>query len=133
KADSLAQHGLVEERILLLIAQHFQRGFAEDGEIKRAFPRRRIGENDLMRQRGFAATRRARDDVEGKFRDAAAKDFVEAAHAGRQFADRDLSRLAHDSFLLFAFSRANFHFITLYQGTVSTRPRAPTAALNLRQ
>jgi hypothetical protein len=96
KADGVAQLGFVEERILLLIAQHFQGGFAEDGEIKRGALGRRIGENDLMRHRGFAATRRARDDVEGKFRNAAAQDVVEAAHAGRKFADRDFGRFARD-------------------------------------
>ncbi len=45
-----------------------------------------------MRQRGFAATGRARDDVEGEFRDAAAHDVVQAAHAGRDLVDRDFSR-----------------------------------------
>ena len=87
-----------KKEILLLIAQHFQGGFAEDGEIERGFLHRGIGENDLMRQRGFAATGRARDDVEGKFRDAAAQDVVEPAHAGRQFVDRDFSGFAHDFF-----------------------------------
>ena len=96
EADRLAQLGFVEERILLLIAQHLHRGLAEDGEVERGFLRRGVGENDLVRQRRLAAARRARDDVEGKFRDAAAEDVVEPAHAGRHFADDDLSRLTGD-------------------------------------
>ena len=87
KRMALPSLRFVEERILLLIAQHLHGGFAEDGEIERRLLRRGVGEDDLVRQRGFAATRRAGDDVEGKFRDAAAQDFVEPAHAGRQFAD----------------------------------------------
>ena len=117
KADGLAQLGFVEERILLLVAQHFYGGFAEDGEKERGFLRRGIGKNDLMHHRGFAATGRAGNDVERKFRDAAAQDVVEAADAGRQFADRDLSRLVHDCFRQFAFIRLIlvFHFYHLNQ------------------
>ena len=80
----------------MLIAQHLQGGFAEDGEIERGLLGRSIGENDLVRQRGFAAARCARDDVERKFRDAAAQDLVEAAHAGGNLADPDFSRIAYD-------------------------------------
>src|SRR5207249_3161511 len=82
KADVRAHPGFVEERILLLIAQHLQGGFAQDGEIKRRLLGRPVGEGDLMRQRGFAASGRASDNVERKFRDAAAQNVVEAAHAG---------------------------------------------------
>ena len=138
---AVADLGGVEERILLLITQHFQGGFTEDSEIERGFLRRGVGENDLMRQRGFAATRRAGDDVERKFRDAAAQDVVEAAHAGRDFLDRDFSWLAHDFLRPFAFRRVIllFHFFVSstetpkHRGTVSAMPRAPTAALDFRQ
>jgi SOS-response transcriptional repressor LexA len=84
---------------------------------ERGFLRRGIGKNDLMHHRGFAATGRAGNDVERKFRDAAAQDVVEAADAGRQFADRDLSRLVHDCFRQFAFIRLIlvFHFYHLNQ------------------
>ena len=85
KRMALTQLRFVEERILLLIAQHFQGGFTEDGEIERGFLHHRVGENDLVRQRGFTATRRARDDVERKLWNAAAQDVVEPAHAGRKF------------------------------------------------
>src|SRR5581483_5287500 len=77
---------------LLLIAQHFQGGFSEDRKIKRRFFDRGIGKNNLMRQRGLAATRRARDNIERKFRDAASHDFIEAGHAGGYFADDDFRR-----------------------------------------
>ena len=63
-----------------------------------------------MRHRGFAATGRASDDIERKFRDAAAHDVVEAAHAGRQFVDRNFCRLAHSSFCRFTFVRVNLFF-----------------------
>src|ERR1019366_5402035 len=102
--DSVTQIGFVEERILLLVAQHFQGGFAEDSEKDRGFFLRRIGKYDLMRHRSFAATRCSRDNVERKFRYAAAQYGVQAAHAGRQLADRDFSRLAHDFFCWFAFT-----------------------------
>ena len=67
---------------MLLIAQHLEDGLAEDGEIERRFLRRPVGENDLMRQRGFPAAGRAANHVEGKLRNAAAQDVVEPAHAG---------------------------------------------------
>ena len=66
KPDVLVQPGFIEERILLLIAEHLQDGFAEDGEIKHRLLRRSIGEGDLMRQGRFAATGHAGDDVERK-------------------------------------------------------------------
>ncbi len=92
KADGGAQLRFVEKRILLLIAQHLHRGLAEDGEEERGFLRRRVGEKDLVGEGRLSATGRARDDIEGKFRDAAAEDVVQAAHAGRQFADDDFAR-----------------------------------------
>jgi hypothetical protein len=101
KADVLAEPGFVEEGILLLIAQHLQCGFAQNGEIKRGFLRRGIGENELMRHGGFAATGHARDHVKGEFRDAAAHDLVQAADAGRQFADSGFTRLAQGCFWQF--------------------------------
>jgi len=57
----------------LLVAQHFDGGFAEDGEIERRALRRRVGEYDLVRQRGLAASRGARDDIKRKFRQTAAR------------------------------------------------------------
>src|SRR5688572_17158254 len=98
EANGLADLGMLEEGILLLIAQHLHGRFAEDGEIERGFLDSRVGENDLVRERGLAATRRARDDVEGKLRDAPAQDRVEAANARWQGVDPHLLRLVHDLF-----------------------------------
>jgi hypothetical protein len=69
----------------LLVSQHFDGGFAEDGEIERGALRRRVGEHDLVGQRGLAASRGARDDIKRKFRETAAQDFIEARDPGRQF------------------------------------------------
>ena len=119
EANGLAQLRFVEEGILLLIAQHLYRRFAQHGEIKRRFSDGRVGEYDLMRQRGFATPRCARDDVEGKFREAATQDLVEAAHAGRQCANRDFSPMSHDLFANVSFGSSasrvfRFHFHLQY-------------------
>jgi hypothetical protein len=98
KADGVAQFGFVEEGKLLLITQHLEDGFAEHAEIQCRFLRRPIGEGDLMHQRGFAATGRARQDVERKFRNAAAEDIVEPRHAGGKLVNRNLGRIAHGFF-----------------------------------
>ena len=94
----------------MLIAQHFDGGFAEDGEIERRLFYSRIGENELMRHRCFAAPRRAGDDIERKLRNAAAHDVVEAAHASGQFTYRDLRGGAPDTFRRFTFVRVNLLF-----------------------
>jgi hypothetical protein len=109
---------------LLLVAQHFDGGFAEDGEIERRALRRRVGEHDLVRQRGLTASRGARDDIERKFRDTAAQDFIEARYPGRQF--------------------SYYHSILCAQASLSSRKRGrrrrppathpePTATSNPRQ
>jgi hypothetical protein len=99
---------------LLLIAQHFQSGLAQHGEIERWFLRRRVREADLMRQRGFAAPGRAGYDVKGKLRQAAAENIVQARHAGRQFPDCDFGELAHWFSTQFAFvlNRMGLHFLS---------------------
>jgi len=139
KADGLAQLGFVEERKLLLVAQHFHGGFAENGKIERRFFWRRVGKNNLVSQRGLAATRRARDDVEGKFRNAAAQDFVEPAHSGRKFMDPDLGRFSRDFFRKARFGCAIlfFHIVSYRKpnrpAEPSARHRATNARLNFRQ
>jgi hypothetical protein len=40
---------VVKKRVLLLVAQHFDGGLAEDGEIERGALRRRVREYDLVR------------------------------------------------------------------------------------
>ncbi len=89
-----------KKRILLLVAQHFQGGFPEDGEIERGVLRGGIGEDELMRQRGFAAPRRARDDVKREFRKAAAQNLIQARNPGRQFVDLHFIVLGSFSFRL---------------------------------
>src|SRR6185503_17503981 len=85
-------------------------GFAHDRKVNRWSLWRRIGEKDLMRQRGFAATGRTDDDIEGQFGQAAAQDFIEAAHPGLQLADHDFARLPHVPFGNLAFRRAILFF-----------------------
>src|SRR6185503_1235252 len=92
KANGLMASGWIEEGVLLLVTQHFQGGFTEDREIKRGFLRGGVGEDNLMRQRGLAGTRGARNDVEGKFRQPSAYDLIKAANAGRQLADFHFDR-----------------------------------------
>jgi hypothetical protein len=50
ESNRAGQLVLVEERVLLLISQHLQRGFAQNGEIESRLFRGRIGEHKLMRQ-----------------------------------------------------------------------------------
>ena len=90
------QLGRVEECVLLLVAQHFYGGFAEDGEIERRALRRRIGEYELVRQRRLPTSRGARDDVKRKFGETAAHNFVEARDSGRQFVYLHFILCAHD-------------------------------------
>ena len=63
EANRAGQLALVEERVLLLISQHLQRGFGQNGEIERRMLRCRIGEHKLMRQSRFPASRSARDEL----------------------------------------------------------------------
>ena len=79
--------GVVEERELLLVAQHLDGRLAQHGEVERRPLRGGVGEHDLVRQRGLAASGGAGDDVEGVLGQAAAEDFVEARHAGGQLPD----------------------------------------------
>ena len=84
EADRSVHLGLVEERELLLVAQHLDGRLAQHGEVQRRPLRGGVGEHDLMRQRGLAASGGAGDDVEGELGQAAAEDLIEARHAGGQ-------------------------------------------------
>ena len=84
EADRAVQLGMVEERELLLVAQHLDGRLAQHGEVQRRPLRGGVGEHDLVRQRGLAASGGAGDDVEGELGQAAAEDLVEARHAGGQ-------------------------------------------------
>ena len=52
------------------------------GEVQRRPFGAGVGEHELMRQRGLAASGGAGDDVEGVLGQAAAEDLIEAGHAG---------------------------------------------------
>jgi hypothetical protein len=82
--DRAVELGQVEERELLLVAQHLDGRLAQHGEVDRRRLRAGVGEHDLMRQRGLTAPGSAGDDVEGVFGQAAAEDLIEARHAGGQ-------------------------------------------------
>src|SRR6266852_253106 len=84
EADRAVHLGLIEELELLLIAQHLDGRLAQHREVEYRVVWAGVGEDDLMRQRGLAATGSAGDDVEGVLGQAAAEDFIEARHAGGQ-------------------------------------------------
>jgi hypothetical protein len=73
---------LIEERELLLIAQHLDGRFAQHGEVQRRSPWTGVSEDDLVRQRGLTASGSAGDDVEGVLGQTAAENLIEARHAG---------------------------------------------------
>ena len=88
EANRIRQLGGIEKCVLLLISQHLYGGFAEDGEIERRTLWGRIGEDELVCQRGLSASGGTRDDVEGEFGKTATHDFVEARDTGWQLVDR---------------------------------------------
>src|ERR1700723_414047 len=81
EANRIVDLLMVEERKLLLIAQHLQRRFTEHGEEQcRPF----LGgqcKHDLVRERRLAGTRRSHNQIEGKFREPAAQNGVEPGHS----------------------------------------------------
>src|SRR5437868_12002785 len=52
-----------------------------------------------MRQGGFAASRRARDDVKREFRETSAQNLIETRNPGREFFYRHFTLLGHIRFL----------------------------------
>ena len=56
---------VVEEAELLLVTQHLQRRLAEHREVQRLPVGCRVGEHELVRQRGLPCSRLPDDDVEG--------------------------------------------------------------------
>ena len=80
--DRAVNFGHVEERELLLIAQHLDGRLAEHGKVQRGSLLAGVGEHHLMRERSFAASGCPGDDIEGVFGEAAAEDFIEAWDAG---------------------------------------------------
>ena len=84
EADGSVHLGRVEERELLLVAQHLDGRLAQHGEVQRRSLWGGVGEHELMRQRGLTASGSAGDDVERVLGQTAAEDFIKARNAGRQ-------------------------------------------------
>src|SRR3954447_17655910 len=97
EADGVVDFGYVKENVLLLVAQHFQGRFTENSKVERRSLRSGIGEDELVRQRGLAASRGPRDNVEREFRQTAAQDIVQAWNPSRQFFYRDFIFWGHVS------------------------------------
>src|ERR1700722_8421302 len=74
----------VEERKLLLIAQHLQRRFSQHGEEQRRALLGGQSEHDLVGKRRLTGTRGSHDEIEGEFRDAAAQNRIEPRHSRGQ-------------------------------------------------
>jgi hypothetical protein len=68
--------------VLLLVSQHLYGGFAQYREVERWTLRGSIGKHELVSERRLAASRGSSDDVEGKFREPATHNFVEARNSG---------------------------------------------------
>src|SRR5690606_944890 len=95
EADALAHLPEVEERVLLLVAQHLGRGFTEDREEQGSALGSCIRKDELLRQRGLARARGACDQVDRTFRHASAQDEIEPWHTARQLVDHNSFRLTH--------------------------------------
>ena len=67
-ADRLIHAGDIEEGELLLIAQHLEGGFADDGEVQRGTIGTGEGEHDLLRERRFPRAWSAGNEIEGELR-----------------------------------------------------------------
>ena len=74
----------LEKAELLLIAQHLDRGFTKHGEVQRRPFWGGVGEQNLLRQRGFAGAGAAGQHVEGKLGQATAQHGIEPWHPGAQ-------------------------------------------------
>jgi hypothetical protein len=82
EADCAVEFGLVEERELLLVAQHLDSWLAQNSEVQRRPIGSGVDENELMRKRCLAASRGSRDDVERVLGETATEDFIQARQAG---------------------------------------------------
>ena len=94
--DRLVDRFAVEKVELLLITQHLQWRFTQDGKEQRRAFRRCQGKHHLVGQRGLAATRRAGNQIERKFRQSSTQHLVQSRHAGGQTVDSHFG--AHGEF-----------------------------------
>jgi hypothetical protein len=111
---------LIEKRKLLLVAEHLDGWFAKHREVERRMLGAGVGEDDLVRQSGLPASGRASDDIERKLGKAAAKDFIQARHAGGQ--PPNFNSLRFSTFTLFAHDAASiskYYSSTLASGHAS--------------
>ena len=127
EADRAVQLGRVEERELLLIAQHLDGRLAQHGEVQGRPLRGGVGEHDLMRQRGLSASGGAGDDVEGVLGQPAAEDLIQARHAGRQLPNGALDPCLLDLVLCVLMNQPRF-LNAIRPATCRAKPRAPGAA-----
>ena len=97
--------GLIEEAVLLLIAQHLDGGLAQHCEIQCGTLRSGIGKDKLMREGGFTAAGCTRDDIEGIFGQAAAEDLIKSGNTRGELPN------FHSFLLLFIFRRRTHHQI----------------------
>ena len=74
----------VEEGELLLIAQHLERRLSQHREVHGGPLCRRVGEHELVGERGLSRPHFAENDVERILRPAAAKDVVQLGDARRE-------------------------------------------------
>ena len=130
EAECSIHLGMVEERELLLIAQHLDGRLAQHGEVQRRALRGGVGEHDLMRERGLAASRSAGDDIEGELGQAAAEDLIEAGHSGGQNAEWPpaWSREAQVE-MIFAWSLAASLSTLVVRWKFQGKHRAPSAGV----
>src|SRR5260370_1034120 len=83
-SDTAADFGFVEEGESLLVAQHLQGWLADNREVQGGAFWGGQREHDLLRKCGLARAWRTRDQVEAVFRNPAAKNLVQPAHARRK-------------------------------------------------
>jgi hypothetical protein len=79
-----ADAGQIEEAELLLVAQHLERGLAQQCDEESGPRGGGVGEQQLHRQRRLARAGAARDQVERQRRQAATEDVVQPGDAGVQ-------------------------------------------------
>jgi hypothetical protein len=80
-SDRLVHACQVEERVLLLIAQHLEGRFADHREVQRGTLGTGEREHDLLRERRLPRTRGAGNEIEGELRQASTQDLVESGNA----------------------------------------------------
>lgn len=97
ESDRPVQPVEVEKRELLLIAQHLRGGLAEHGEVDRVPFRSRVGEHDLLHQRGLPGARLSGHQIERVLGKPAPEHFIQARNTGRMLRDVDSPPTVHST------------------------------------